>query len=245
MEKSIYQISLRKQLLFLLKGVLLVSILGYLFYESIWGIVILVPFIFLIYTREKRAEQKRQMLVFNKQFLDALTGITSALSVGYSLENSMSEALKELRCVYSEEDLIVKEFQKIVQQVQLNRAVEQVFYDFAIRSGIEDILNFAWILYTVKRTGGDLLKVARATSQNIRDKIEVSQEIQTVVTSKRLESNIMNLVPAGIIAYLKVGCKGFLDPLYHNRAGVFVMTAVLVGYFVAYIVSCKLVQIKV
>lgn len=245
MKQGIYEISVTRKFLFLLKGILLAVVVGYLFYESIWGMVLLTPCVPIIYIRSKKQEKMRKKNQLNQQFLDALNAISSALSVGYSLENSIGETVKELVCIYGEDEMIVKEFRWMDQQIHLNKPLEETFFQFSERASIEDITNFAWILFSGKRTGGDILKVVRSTSQIIRDKIEVEREIETVITSKKLESTIMNLVPAGIIVYLKLGCSDFITPLYHNTQGILLMTGVLVGYFISYLISCKLVQIEV
>lgn len=245
MKDEIYKLQVEQKILFFGKGVVLVLALSYLFYESLWASLILSPIIYGVYRQQKKKWLELKKWKLNQEFKDALAGITAALSAGYSIENAVAEALSDLRCVYKENDLIVKEFCRMSESIKLNATVENVFFEFGKRSNIEDITNFAWILYTAKRTGGDLLQITRNTSNIISERIEVSREIQTVITGKRLESSIMSLVPAGIIVYLKFGCQGFLDPLYKNAAGIIVMSVVLVFYIVAYLLSMKLVKIQV
>lgn len=245
MEDEIYMLQLEQRILFLGKGIVLVLALSYLFYESLWAALPMCPMIYGVYHQQKKKWMDQQKWKLNQEFKDALEGITAALSVGYSIENAVTEALSDLRCVYKENDLIVKEFCRMSEKIKLNATVENVFFDFGKRSNIEDITNFAWILYTAKRTGGNLLQITRNTSNIISERIEVNREIQTVITGKRLESNIMSLVPAGIIVYLKFGCQGFLDPLYRNAAGIFVMSIVLFFYILAYLLSIRLVKIQV
>lgn len=242
---EIYEISRTKRILFALESLGLVLILSYLFYESFLAAVPLLPISFFFYRNEKKQEVSRLKWKLNLQFQDALTGMTSALSAGYSVENSITEALVDLRCIYKENDLIIQQFQQIEKKIKLNATIEEAFFEFARLSRIDDVLNFAWILYTAKRTGGDLLKITRNTSSIISERIEVNREIQTIITGKQLESRIMSLVPAGIIVYLKVGCAGFLDSLYGNLPGVMVMSVVLVFYVLAYQLSNEIVKIQV
>lgn len=242
---DIYPITRSEKVPLILESALAITIIGYLFYESIWAIMILMPLAFVIYRSLKKKKREQLKWKLNLQFKDALAGMTAALSAGYSVENSIGEALTDLKCVYKDSDLVIREFSRMQQKIQLNATIEQVFFEFAMRSEIDDILNFAWIMYTAKRTGGDLLRITRSTSNMISERIEVNREIQTVVAAKRLESTIMCLVPIGIIVYLKVGCVGFLDPLYHNVAGVTVMSIMLALYAGAYVFGNRLVCIQV
>ena len=245
-EKSnIYEVSMTKKALFFLEAMGLILAFSYLFYQSFWAAFLLLPIAFTFYRNEKKQEDARLKWKLNLQFQDALVGMTSALSAGYSVENSITEALVDLRCIYKENDLIIQQFQQMEKKIRLNATIEEAFFEFANQSGIDDVLNFAWILFTAKRTGGDLLKITRNTSSMISERIEVNREIQTVITGKQLESKIMSLVPGGIIVYLKVGCAGFLDPLYGNVPGIMVMSVVLIFYFLAYQLSNEIIKIQV
>ena len=73
----------------------------------------------------------------------------------------------------------------------------------------------------------------------------MAHEIETLITAKKYEAKIMNMVPLGIIVYMQVFMPEFLEPLYHNLIGILVMTAALAGYGGAYMLSKKIVNIKI
>lgn len=127
----------------------------------------------------------------------------------------------------------------------MNQPVEVILKDFADRSGIDDIKNFAEVFDTAKRTGGDLIKIIRSTGNIIRDKIEVKREIITMITAKKFESNIMNLIPFGIIVYLRMFSPDFLSPLYHNLFGILFMTVILIIYYGISRIAKKIISIEV
>ena len=207
--------------------------------------ILLLPVVLRSYSNMLKREKKRKQWRLNIQFQDALSGMTAALSAGYSVENSISETLVSLGCIYKENEMIVRQYVEMAQKIKLNTTIEEVFFDFARKSKIDDVQNFAWILYTAKRTGGDLVKITKRTNSMISERIEVNREIQTMISGKQLEAKVMNIVPLGIIIYLKLGCAGILDPLYHNVAGAFVMTVVLVIYLITYEVSQRIAGIEV
>ena len=101
------------------------------------------------------------------------------------------------------------------------------------------------MLSTAKRTGGDLLKVIRMTSQSIGDKTGIQREIRTVVAAKKLEANIMSTIPVLIILYVWFSMPGFLEPMYTTLVGRIVMTVTLGFYVAAILLLRKIVDINV
>lgn len=229
---------------YLFKGFLISSIIAYLFYQSVVAILLFSPFAFLYVNRKKKQLIEERKWQLNLQFREGILALSAALNAGYSIENAFLEANKDLRLMYPEGSDLIQEFESISYQLRMNKNVEEVLLDLADRSDVEDILQFAEIFQTAKRTGGDIMNIIYKTSRNIGDKIEIKREIQTLITAKRFEANIMNLIPLGIIIYLWMTSPGFLEPMYHNLLGVVVMTVALLGYIIAYLMAQKIMKIE-
>ena len=127
----------------------------------------------------------------------------------------------------------------------MNQPIEKLFYEFAAASGCEDILNFAEVFLFAKRSGGDFGRIIKSTTERIRDKMEVEEEIQTVLSGKKMEQKVMSVIPIGLLVYLRLTSGDFLAPLYGNAAGICVMTGALAAYGVALWLSEKIISIKV
>lgn len=127
--------------------------------------------------------------------------------------------------------MIIVEFKYIINKLNMNCTIENALMDFALRSHLEDINNFAEVIITAKRTGGNLIKIIKVTNRTISDKIDVKREIKTIITSKQFEANIMKFIPIGIILYLWICTNGFLNILYNNILGIIIMTIILVVYY--------------
>ena len=115
----------------------------------------------------------------------------------------------------------------------------------ANRSGIKDISDFAGVLYIGKQTGGNINRIMESYINVIDEKVAVMQEIDTMVSAKRFEQKIMNMVPFLIIFYIELTSPGFFESLYHNLAGVVIMTVALAVYVFSVYMSEKIVDIKV
>lgn len=240
-----YSYTKKEWLRYFLQGALIGAGIGYLFYSSIWGILgaSLYGFFFVRHKKTQLIRDRKWQL--NLEFKDGLAALSAALNAGYSAENAFTQASTDLRLMYAPDALIVKEFEGIVRQIHMNRPIEEALKEFAGRSKVDDIRNFAEVFDTGKRTGGDLMKILHSTGNIIGDKIEVNREIVTLITAKKFEADIMKLIPFGIILYLRVFSSGFLDPLYHNLFGILFMSLVLLIYYGVSSLIEKIIRIDV
>ena len=219
--------------------------ISWLFYRSFYGMAGIIPLYILVkkYLREYLLQRQREQMLF--QFREFLQMAVAALKAGYAMENAFIEAWQEYVQLYGNKTIIAQEFRNINHKVQLNIPLEELIDDFAQRSGIEEILSFAQVCGFAKRSGGDMMKIFYGTVDKIRQKSEVEREIETVVTAKRTEQRIMDLVPFGILFYVGFTSPDFLKPLYGNLLGVSVMTVCLISYLGAFLWAEKILKIRV
>lgn len=240
-----YQYTKREWIKYFLQGAVLGSAVGFLFYFNIISSLLLMPYGFLWVHNKRKQLIKERKWKLNLEFRDGLASISAALNAGYSMENAFVQAITDLKLIYSPEAFIIREFEGMVRQIHMNQTVEEVLMNFADRSDIDDILNFTEVFVTAKRTGGDIIKIIQTAVTVIGDKVDVKREIRTMITAKKYESSIMNLIPFGIIVYLQVFSPGYLDPLYNNLFGFVFMTIVLLCYYFAISISKRIIAIEV
>lgn len=198
-----------------------------------------------MWKEQKKSLQKKRAREIKIQFLDGISMLSASLQAGYSVENAMREACKELKKVHQPDAILVKEFHHMVIQTGMSRNLEDLFWDFGKRSGIEDILSFAEVFRTAKRSGGDLISIIRNTEFCIRQKQETMQEIETCLSGKVMEQNIMSLIPLLILAYVKFTSPDFLDSMYGNLTGIVVMSICFILYVAAFFWGKRMIQIEV
>lgn len=245
MDYTTYQFSKKEYLEYTVLFLVLDGMISYLFYRSLLvflaGVLLLKPFLKI--QRERLCQKRRQML--EEQFLIAMQTVITSLTAGYSVETAFEDTLRELPLVCQEENMIVQEFRAIVSQLNMNQNLEELLQSLAMRSGIEDIRNFAEIFAVSKRSGGNLIAIIRNTVQSITRKNETRKEIQVVLSAKKMEQNIMSMIPCLILLYVQIVSPGFLDSMYHNLAGIIIMTAALAVYIGAFIWGKRIVEIEV
>jgi tight adherence protein B len=193
----------------------------------------------------RKKAQKAAKADMLSAFADALQSMAAALEAGYSMENALAETLKDLRLLYAEHSPIVREFAYMTRSISNNETAENAINGFAARSGLEDVASFAEVFSNAKRTGGDLIKIIKTTCDIISQKAQTSTEIDTMISGKRYESLIMQLVPFGILVYFRVCSPGFLDALYGNMLGAVVMSVCLAVYLFAGKMLAKITNIEI
>lgn len=229
----------------LLWGVVVLGLVGYLFYQSIIGMLLMQILLLPYFKRYKQERYIKRLWEINQEFKEFLLSLSAALHAGYSIENALIESREGLSHLLGEQADMMRELEYMISQMQLNMSVEEIFLKLEERLPIEDVHNFVDVFGTAKRTGGDIIRIIHSTSGCIRDKVEVKREIQTLVTAKKFEGKIMCLAPMGIILYLQMGSPDYLSPLYHNLIGIIVMTALLAVYGLAYIMTTRIMTIEV
>lgn len=222
---------------------LLVIVLGFLFYDSLIAILILACLLPFHYHFEKKKLQKRKKEALALHFKEALHSILAALKAGYSVENAFVEAYQDLEYRFGEETVIVEELLYINRQVKNNIPIERLVDQFAGKSNVDDIRDFARIFRVAKRSGGDMGRIMERSIAIITQRMEIKEDIRILVAAKKYEQQIMDMVPMGIILYIRISNPGYFDGLYHNVAGILIMTAALIVYLAAYALSEKILEI--
>lgn len=217
----------------------------YTFYRSLWIFLMSLPIGLLFPLYEKKNLKKKRLETLNLQFKEGILILSASLSAGYSIENALINSTKELGQLYGEQGLLTQEFAAIVRQLRMNRTVEQLFDEFAERSGLDDVKNFASVFAAAKRSGGELVSIISHTVTVIQDKIQVQQEIMTLTSAKRMEQKVMNLIPFFLVFYIDSTSPGFFNLMYTTGLGRILMTASLAVYLLAYWMSERILDIQV
>lgn len=234
-----------KKYLRLIAAFLFFSVVLYLFYKSLWAFLLLPPALLVFWKMDKKAQIRKDRELLGNQFKDTLISFTAALRAGYSPENALRESRNEMNGLYGENSLICRELNIMLNELRFGIPMEEAFENMAMRSQVEDIDTFASVFRIAKRSGGDMVEIIRKTADDIAAKAETKSEISVLISSKKLEQNLMFLMPSGIILYIDLSSPTLLDPLYGNLTGVAIMTVCLAIYAAAYLLANKIMKIEV
>lgn len=145
----------------------------------------------------------KQRTELNRQFRDMLEALTTSLGAGKNINDSFISVYEDLKIQYESDAYILKELELVIAGIHNNVAIEDVLADFGTRSGIDDIKSFANVFKISYRKGGNIKDIIRNTHAILSDKMEITEEIETLVTSNKTEQNIMIVMPIALIAVIK------------------------------------------
>lgn len=228
-----------------LTGIFVIVIISYLFYGSVLWAILLSPYLIWFLKSWEMQYIKKKKQNFRQQFKEAIQSLAAALNVGYSLENAMRETLKDLQMLYKKDEFILKEFRYMIRQLEMNMTIETVWKQFAERTQEEDVQTFVTVFTMAKRSGGDMIAIIHNTAKQMSEKADVRREIETIISAKKLEFQVMSAIPFVMILYMKCSFSEFMNVLYGNVIGVVIMTVCLIVYMAAYEVGKRMIEIEV
>lgn len=242
---SKYYFSWKEKLLCLIAGGGSTGVIAWLFYRSIYAMV-LFPVCLVIVGKELRQHfQSKREQELRRGFQGMLQIVSGLLKAGYSIENAFQEGVRDFAGLYGKECVLYREWTALNHRLEMNISIEKLLEDLAQRTELEEIESFSQVFGFAKRGGGDIVRIFQDSAEKIAERAEVRREIETVIAAKRLEQKIMLLVPCGILVYIRIGMPEFLSPLYENAKGVLIMSLCLGIYGIACKMAQRIVEIQV
>lgn len=212
---------------------ILIFFFAWFFYRSPLAAIPLSPLGILIVCHVRKQKEESRRLELTEQFKECILSVSASLQAGYAVENAFLECREDMRNLYGEESLIYGELEAIRRGLVINVSLEELLLDLGRRSGCQEILQFSQLFSIAKRGGGSLPEMIRTSASLISQRIEARQEVKTLLAGRKMEQNVMRLMPFGIVFYVGSTYPGYFDPLYGDVAGIGIMTLCLGLYLAA------------
>ncbi len=192
-----------------------------------------IPRPFMDYLVESRVKK------FQGQMVDGLNLLSNGLRAGLSLPQSIGMVVDELPAPLSEE------FNLILQQNKIGVPLEECFDSLNKRIPIEDIEMFVTSVNILRETGGNLAETFDTIGAVIRERVRLTQKIETYVAQGMMQGMTIFAMPflMGFMFYMS-------DPdtmglLFTHPVGI-ILTFVALGLdCIGGWIILKIVKIKV
>lgn len=214
----------------LLLGELLILIVWTICYRDFPWILPLQLLLLPAFSVFHKMRDKRKRKQYKKGFVNLLQSIMTSLQAGYTLENACKLSMEELKELYrNEKEPIILAFEPVIAGLALKMPLEELFYQFAGRTQLEEIWQFATILEIASSTGGNVVEIIRNAMQQMQSKLDAEQEVEVILSGKIYEKNIMLLMPFAILLYLSLVNRQYVSIFYDTLAGHIIMSGLLLG----------------
>ena len=258
---KVYYMSKLEKILYFLLAFAIGAVVGYLFYGGLgrdefgqrttlsWILDISIPAIvglvagrIFVPARTKQIRDKNARTL-NSQFRDFLEAFNTSIGAGKNVVDSFHAVYDDMRIQFEEDAFIVKELEVILSGMANNFDVEDLMEDLGNRSGNDDIVSFANVFRISYRKGGNLKDTINTTHSILSDKMEIKEEIETMVSASKMEQTVMIFMPVGLIGIMKSMSPDFAAN-FATPAGI-ASTTIAIGLFiVSYFVGRKILNIK-
>ncbi len=233
-----YRLNAAEVLRIIMIGAAGTGMLSWLFYDSlIPGAAVILPLLWLLLRLFRKRFSEKRARRMRMDFLQAVRALGDAVRAGYSSGNAVIRSERELTGILPERSEILGEWRRMGRMIQNGETAEQAFSDFSGRSGISEIRDFSDMLAVTERAGGALSEVISSAARDLSAKEAVASEIRAKLSAKIMEQRIMDLVPAAILLYIRIGSPVLLRPMYSGLFGRSVMSGCLLLYFAAVLLS--------
>ena len=227
----------------LMTGLLITFGAAYVFYNNLFGLIpSCLAGVYSYITVSKNNKEKKRIKRLS-ELKSMMVSFQSSLAAGKSMESAVHMATEDLIKIYGEKNVIVDALRQGERKIELKISLEKALIEFAKDVDLREAEDFAIVIATIKRTGGNAVRIIKDTVERIVSEIELREEIATVVAAKRLELMIMVYMPALISLFLRVTNKGFLDPLFGTVPGFIIMTILMLANLGADYLGRKIVTV--
>jgi tight adherence protein B len=204
----------------------------------LWGLgaglgAALLPF---LYVQEKR---RRRLLKMEEQLPEALDLMIRAIRSGHALNSAMQMIGEEMA------EPIAGEFRVVHDEVNFGVSLQQALTNLTERVPLTDLRYFVVALMIQRESGGNLTEVLGNLSKLIRDRMKLNGKIKVLSSEGRMSAWVLVLLPFALGALMTFANPGFMSPLWHDPAGLFLLKGMLILMAIGVLILRKIVRIRV
>jgi tight adherence protein B len=136
-----------------------------------------------------RFYKHRRVKMFEKQLVDALVGLASALRAGMTLYQAMEEIAR------TSEAPLAQEFSLTVREVRLGTSTDEALQNLANRVESDDLRLVVTAINTARSVGGNMAEMLDSLSSTIRERFRIEGRIRSLTAQGKLQGYIIGAMP--------------------------------------------------
>lgn len=191
------------------------------------------PFVYLHQLKRKRMEK------FKRQLPEGLDLIARALRAGHAFTGGLNLAASEF------DDPLGPEFMETLDEINFGVSVAEALKNMIHRVDCDELRYFVVGVILQRETGGNLAELIETLANLIRERFKFEGKVRTLTAEGRISAVILILLPFFLFGFLWMKNRDFLNPLFTEPVGQFMMFGAIVMMIIGAIVMKRMVNIKV
>jgi len=181
----------------------------------------------------------RRRATFAEQLPDVLQLVAGSLQSGFSLPQALNAVLRE------NSQPAGGEFSRALAETRIGAELEGALDRVADRMDSTD-LRWTVMAIRIQRTvGGNLVEVLRNTVGTMRERAQLRRHVKALSAEGRLSAYILVALPLVIGAWLFIGRRGYVRPLYTTSFGLVMLVGAALLVVLGSLWMRKLIKVEV
>jgi tight adherence protein B len=160
----------------------------------------------------------RRRAAFGDQLPDVLQLVAGSLQSGFSLPQALNAVVRE------NSQPAADEFSRALAETRIGRELEVALDRVADRMNSTDLHWTVMALRIQRQVGGNLVEVLRTTVVTMRERSQLRRHVKALSAEGRLSAYILIAMPLLIGAWLFLGRRSYVHPLYTTAFGLVMLT---------------------
>ncbi|HPJ21179.1 MAG TPA: hypothetical protein PLP30_06865 [Clostridia bacterium] len=218
--------------------------IGYLLYRSVL-LCIPVGILFIAYSLlDGKSAKQRYMMSMETRFRNFLICLEPLLGTSENFSTAYAKAVEDYGRMHGSDNLLPILISGTAR-FRVNSMAGDVVRHIAEKTKLEDAWLFAGSLEGSEETGSNVVEITGHTLGIITEKIQLKNELVTMLSGRRFEHMIVSIMPAVILVLLTAGAESYMEPLYETVAGRLVMTAAGAIFGLSWYTGKKITSLEV
>lgn len=164
---------------------------------------------------------RRRQKQFDSLLPDTLQLLASTLRAGYSLMQGVEAVSQEVS------EPVGRELRRVVTEARLGRPLEESLDGVAERM---DSGDFAWAVMAIRiqrEVGGNLAELLVTVAETMTERERLRRDVNALTAEGRISAIVLTLLPIGLGLFIWSVNPGYLDPLFDETLGKFLLGGAL------------------
>ena len=184
-------------------------------------------------------KRKSTFKAFEEQLPEALDFLSRSLRAGHGF----TVALEMLST--DSADPLGSAFRKVSNDLQLGSSLEVALKKMGTMLPLLDVRFFISAVLLQQETGGNLGEILSKLAHIIRERFRLKGQVKAASAHGRITALVLTLMPVGVTIFMLMINKGYLNSMFAEPIGRYMVYGAAVGQVVGWLVIQKIVNFKV